>query len=64
MTVDLISMMVVYLFSKYIKSAFEDYAIQFDNETVQMKDFTVIIDKLPKSFDKYENEYSLKWALE
>ena len=57
-------MILVYLYSKYIREACQDYATQFDIERVQMKDFTAIIDKLPKTFEQYDNEYSLKWALE
>ena len=29
-----------------------------------MKHFTLIIDKLPMNFREYDNQFSLKWALE
>ena len=39
------------------------FAEAYDSQTVESRDFTVKIKKLPNSFQQYSNENSLKFAL-
>lgn len=41
----------------------KDYALQYDQDTIEARDFTVVIDKLPASFEQYKDELSLKFAI-
>lgn len=41
----------------------KDFAVQFHESVVEAKDFTIQIDKLPKSFEQYTDEIGLKRAL-
>ena len=41
----------------------QDFANQFDEETVEMRDFTMRSNQLPESFCQYEDELSIKFAI-
>ena len=41
----------------------KDYIEEFDKATVEVRDFTLVISKLPESFRQYKDELSLKFAL-
>ena len=41
----------------------KDYAEQFSKEIIEVRDFTLIIEKLPQSFDQYKDSLSLKHAI-
>ena len=41
----------------------KDYIEEFDRTTVEVRDFTLVINKLPESFQQYKDELSLKFAL-
>ena len=40
-----------------------DFAYKFDAKCVEMKDFTIRIDDLPKSFEQYNDEINMKYAI-
>lgn len=41
----------------------KDYIYEFSKTTVGVRDFTLVISKLPESFKQYKDELSLKFAL-
>jgi hypothetical protein len=41
----------------------KDYIEEYDKTTVEVRDFTLVINKLPESFKQYKDELSLKFAL-
>ena len=41
----------------------KDYIAEYDKTTVEVRDFTLVINKLPESFMQYKDELSLKFAL-
>jgi len=41
----------------------KDYIAEYDKTTVEVRDFTLVINKLPESFKQYKDELSLKFAL-
>ena len=40
-----------------------DFANEYDNRIVEMRDFTVKTSELPADFSQYEDEVSMKFAL-
>ena len=54
----------VFLFSYYLIFFMQkDFADSFDSQTVEARDFTVVIDQLPTNFKHYQNEYNMKFAI-
>jgi hypothetical protein len=47
---DIINMLIFLIFLNLLKNMQKSYVKFFDNETVEMKDFAVRIDKLPDTF--------------
>ena len=41
----------------------KDYIAEYDKTTVEVRDFTLVINKLPESFKQYKDGLSLKFAL-
>ena len=41
----------------------KDYSEQYDTQVIEARDFTLVIDKLPESFNQYTDELSLKFAI-
>jgi len=41
----------------------KDYIEEYDKTTVEVRDFTLVINELPESFKQYKDELSLKFAL-
>jgi hypothetical protein len=40
-----------------------DFADKYDLQTVEARDFTVVINKLPATFRQYNNEGALKFSI-
>jgi len=40
-----------------------DYVNEYDHTTVETRDFTLVIEKLPETFKQYNDELSLKFAI-
>ena len=60
---DMLSMAAILIFINTLILMQQDFANQFDEETVEMRDFTVRSKKLPESFRQYEDEVSIKFAI-
>lgn len=41
----------------------KDYSSSFDQFQIEARDFTLVIDQLPESFNQYKDELSLKFAI-
>lgn len=41
----------------------KDYSEQYDNQVIEARDFTLVIDQLPDSFAQHKDELSLKFAI-
>ena len=41
----------------------KDFVRQYEQDTIELRDFTLVIDKLPESFKQYKDPMSLKFAL-
>jgi hypothetical protein len=41
----------------------KDFAKKYDIQTVEARDFTIIINQLPSGFQHYNNEIDIKFAL-
>jgi len=41
----------------------KDYVYQYEQDSIEARDFTLVIDNLPNSFTKYKDELSLKYAI-
>ena len=48
---DIFSMILFIIFTTGLSDQFEDYCSQFDDQKIEMKDFGVRIDKLPRTFE-------------
>ena len=40
-----------------------DFADKYDTQTVEARDFTIVIHQLPMGFQDYSNEIDIKFAL-
>ena len=40
-----------------------DFSSQYDSQTVEARDFTVVINQIPESFRQNKNEFALKFRL-
>lgn len=60
---DMLSMATILIFINTLIMMQQDFANQFDEETVEMRDFTVRSNQLPESFRQYEDEVSMKFAI-
>ena len=60
---DILSMLVILIFVYTLVILIDDFAIQFDSETVEMRDFTVEINNLPMTFGVHKDEVSMKFAI-
>ena len=60
---DMLSMATILIFINTLIMMQQDFADQFDEETVEMRDFTVRSNQLPESFRQYEDEVSMKFAI-
>lgn len=63
MSSDVIIIFVLILGFNLIYYMQKDYVQQFDEDSVEARDFTIVIDSLPSSFHKYKDELSLKFAI-
>ena len=41
----------------------KDFSKQYDSQTVEARDFTVVINQIPESFRQNKNEFSMKFSL-
>lgn len=60
---DIIILLVLILGYNMIYYMQKDFANQYDQNTIEAKDFTLMINKLPKSFSQYKDELSIKFAI-
>lgn len=60
---DIVSMSLVLIFVNVLILMQTDFANEYDNRIVEMRDFTVKTSELPADFSKYEDEVSMKFAL-
>lgn len=60
---DIIMITVCIIAFNIIHSMQKDFAEQYSAQTIEVKDFTLAIDKVPETFDQYKNETSMKAAL-
>lgn len=56
-------MMSFVIFSQVLRIMQKFYSEEFDQETVCVKHFTVVINQLPDSFRQYKDELAIKAAL-
>lgn len=60
---DIVSMSFVLVFVNVLILMQTDFANEYDNRIVEMRDFSVKTSELPESFSEFEDEVSMKFAL-
>ena len=57
---DLVILTILILFFNIVQKEQKDYVDKFYENTIEVRDFTLVIDKLPQSFSQYKDTLSLK----
>lgn len=61
--IDIFSLFIVQVFLNILILMQKNFAKQFDMQTVEMRDFTVRMEKLPSSFEFYNDEIQMKFEI-
>ena len=59
MTFDFISMIILLIGYNLIEYLLNDFALSFDSQTVELRDFALVVNKIPDKYNKISSKTNL-----